>query len=53
MLKWIAALAVAAWAGQSGLTGFSLNHLAMYREYFMALGLALVITPWFVRQLDS
>ena len=53
MIKWIIAIAAVAWIGLNGLAGMDISGLAAYRDHLMALGIALVLQPWFVYQLGA
>jgi hypothetical protein len=53
MFKWMIAIAAVGWVGLNGLAGMDFSGLAAYRDYLLALGIALVMQPWFVRQLEE
>jgi hypothetical protein len=53
MIKWVIAIAAVGWIGLNGLASIELSELAAYRDYLLALGIALVLQPWFVRQLGE
>ena len=53
MLKWLVAIAAVGWLGLNGLSGIDFNGMAAYRDYLVALGIALMLQPWFVRQLEE
>lgn len=53
MYKWIIAIAAAGWIGLNGLSGLDVSGLLAYRDYLLALGIALALQPWFVRQLEA
>lgn len=53
MFKWMIAIVAVAWIGLNGLSGMDFSGLVAYREYLLALGIALVMQPWIVRQLEE
>jgi hypothetical protein len=53
MIKWIIAIAAVGWIGLNGLASVDFSGLAAYRDHLLALGVALVLQPWFVRQLEE
>lgn len=53
MTKWMIALAAVCWICQDSLAAFDVSSLAAYRDYLLALGIALVVQPWFVDQLEG
>lgn len=53
MFKWMIAIVATGWIGLNGLAGLDFSGLMTYRDYLLALGIALVLQPWFVRQLEE
>lgn len=53
MFKWIVAIVAVGWISLNGLAGMDFSGLAVYRDHLLALGVALVLQPWFVRQLED
>ena len=53
MFKWIIAIAAVGLIGLNGLASVDFSALASNRDYLLALGVALVLQPWIVRQLEE
>ena len=53
MIKWIIVIAAAGWISLNVVAGMELGALLAYRDHLLALGIALMLQPWFVRQLGE